>query len=729
MKLLLKIVAAILILLLVAILALVFFFDLNFLKPRIEASARDQGVDLRIGGDLGWTFWPSLGVSVGDIRVAALSAPDAPIAQLTQASLRVALRPLFRGDIQVHHVQVDGAVIELAVDEQGKGNWEALGEEKPAEPSVARESSTEPEPAPSATASDESSEAQSFSLAVERISLSNSALRYRDAKSGQSIAVEDVNLDIRQFNLQGQPFDLTLALSTRLANDLDQSQPLVVAAELANRAQFAEDFSSLSLSQGSLKLRINQRASLSATYELKASELQTGAHYSGELRLPAFDARALLAALGSPLETRNKQALTQVGLELRFAGDPRQLTLEPLSLQLDKTRFQGKLAIADLETQALQVVLKGDKINVDDYLAPESAEEPVPASASSGDEVLIPLESLRTLKADARIEFDEVVFAATPLQDVRVRLTADRGLLALQQADAQLYEGHVKAKANLDARGDTAVIRFDSKVESVQLAPALKNLELDKSLQFAGAVNADATANLRGVTMNQLLDSLTAEVNFSGAEWRFAPLNVEQKFCELVNLVNKVESDPTRAWDAFTDMRAPDGRITMANRVVTVESFSAGVHQLLMGTQGKLNLATDEYDFTLPLKLLQEETSEKGCRVASNYWIDRSLSLLRCKGSLESVNPIRDCRPDSKGLASLTKDLAEYKLREKHGDKIDAAEQKLDDKKEELLKKLDEKLGGEGDSKRSRDLLKGLLKQSTQKSSEADAASSEAADN
>jgi AsmA protein len=88
---------------------------------------------------------------------------------------------------------------------------------------------------------------------------------------------------------------------------------------------------------------------------------------------------------------------------------------------------------------------------------------------------------------------------------------------------------------------------------------------------------------------------------------------------------------------------------------------------------------------------------------------------LRCKGSLATLNPVNDCRPDSKGLTSLTKDFAEFKLREKHGDKIDAAEKKLDDKKDELRKKLDEKVGIETEGKKPRDLLKGLINKRLEK--------------
>jgi AsmA protein len=722
-KLILKILAAIVVLVVVAVLLLVLFFDLNFLKPRIEQTAREQGFDLRINGDLSWAFWPSLGVSVEDIRVAPASAPDKPVALLKQASLLVEVRPLFSGQVKVHHVRVDGAEINLVVDAKGKGNWEV--ETRETEAASAGDSRTDSSGSQASEPATESDDAESFTLAVERISLLNSALRYSDAQSGQQISVENVQLVIGYFNLQGEPFDVDLTLETRLQDSVSQSS-LDIALDTSNRLKFAQDFSALEVNQGDLKVTINQRGKVAASYKLKADQLQKGAHYTGEVQVPSFDARQLLAALGSPLETRNKNALSKVELNLQFAGDPKQIRVEPLNITLDKTRLDGKFAITDLTTQAIQLILKGDAINLDDYLPPPAPEPETATTASSGDEELIPLQTLRDLKANVQLEMKSLTVMETPLEDLRVNIKADNGLVELQQADARAYEGTLAARAQLDARSDTAVMQFDSKVNNVQLAPALKNLELDKNVQLTGAVNADVNAKLRGVTFNQLMDSLVAEANFSGAEWKFAPLNIEQQFCELVDKVNKLESDPNRVWESFTQMRELSGKITMANRVLSVDNFNAGVHQLLLGTQGKLDLGKQSYDFTLPLKLLEEETSERGCRVASNYWINRSLSLLRCRGSLESVNPLKDCGLDSKGLTSLTKDFAEYKLREKHGDKIDAAEQKVEEKKEELLKKLDEKLGGEGDSKKSKDLLKGLLKQAADKQTKSSSSSTSA---
>lgn len=722
MKLIFKILAALIALLLIAILILVLFFDLNMLKPRIEAAAREQGVDLRIGGDIGWTFWPSVGVAVSDIRVAPVATPEEVLAELDKASLLVELMPLFKGNVVVHHVLVDGARIDLKVDRQGNGNWEKLTAEKVPADVAQQQTGAAPAGSDSTTpAEPAAAEGQELQLSVERISLSNSALNYTDEQSGQRIVLQDIRLDVNQFNLQAQPFDVSLALKTRLESE--GSAPMNIAVQSANRIQLQSDLNGAKITGGELSLVINDSGKLSANYELNLNDLQGELRFDGSVKVPAFDAKALISALGTPLQTSESYALTKVALETRVAGSKNSLQAEPLTITLDKTTLTGSFGISDFSRMTMKLAIKGDQIVADDYLAPETQTAAAPAGGSGGssgggsaaapadgDEELIPLDMLKTLNLDASLDFDKITFADIPLEAIRVRINAANGQVNLTQTDARVYDGTLTAKGSLDARGNTAVIRFDSALTNVQIEPAMKALELGDNFGIAGGINANLQANTRGVTMNQLVDGMQANADFSGAQVRFSPLNIEQKFCELVDLVNKSDSKGLVAWDPFTEMRELSGKITMANSVVNVESIKAGVHQLELGTNGKIDLAAGGYDLMLPMKLLNEETSENGCRVPGNYWINRSLSLLRCHGSLETLNPLTDCRPDSKGLANLTKDFAEFKLREKHGDKIDAAEQKVDQKKEELLQKLDKKLGGDGDSDAAKSLLKGLLK-------------------
>jgi len=724
-KLLLKSILAIVALLVVVVIALVLFFDPNMFKPRIEAMAREQGVALEINGDLGWRLWPSFGVEVNDIRLAATSAPTLPIAQLQQASFLLAVKPLLSGEIIVHHLLVDGAAIELSVDAQGTGNWEALTAEpltSTSTPIPTDESATEAA-APTTTDAAEQS-GKPMQLAVEKIGLHNSSLSYRDAQTGQQITVQNIQLDIDEFNLQGQPFEMTLSLLTRISNSTQNTDELAATISLAHQLQLTQELNAAQLTDGRLTLDIEgaQTVSLKANYALSATDLQNEPAFDGQIKIDSFDAKKLLRALGSEIITAENYALTDVSLQTSFKGTAQALAFDPLKITLDKTTITGSAAITDIATNAMTLTFKGDQINVDDYLAPTEEENATTASTATGDEELIPLDTLKTLNADIQADFTQVTVADIPLKNISLRATAKNGLVELSTAQADVYNGLVAASGTLDGRGDTAVIRFNGKVDKVQLEPFFADMELNEKINFTGALNATATGNTRGITFNQLLNALTADANISGAQVRFFPLNIEQKFCQMVNLINKAEA-PQKDWPGFTEMKDLSGKITMAKRIITLESFNAGIEQLLLSTNGTVNLATDQYDFRLPLKLVPSEsttttdgettaaaTSIQGCIIGNNYWLNRSLSLLRCHGSLAEMNPVSDCRPDSKALTSLTKDFAEHKLREKHGDKIEATEKKIDKKKDELRQKLNEKLGGGDEESKAGGLLKNLLK-------------------
>src|SRR5690606_39407282 len=115
--------------------------------------------------------------------------------------------------------------------------------------------------------------------------------------------------------------------------------------------------------------------------------------------------------------------------------------------------------------------------DLDDYLAP-AEEESTTTASTTGDEELIPLETLKTLDADISVDFSQVTVADIPLKNVSLRTTAKNGLITLSTAQANVYNGLVAASGNLDGRGDTAIIRFDSKVDIVQLEPSFANLVL-----------------------------------------------------------------------------------------------------------------------------------------------------------------------------------------------------------------------------------------------------------
>ncbi len=662
----------------IAVLALVLLVDVNRFKPHIENAAKEQGIALSIKGDLGWSFWPSIGVQINDLSVAALATPQQPLAELTRASLLLKLMPLISGDFQVDHLLVDGARINLAVDKTGKGNWEALtnsdeGDAKPA--------AEIPADAPA-----------DLTLDIQDISLTNSQVNYSDAQSGQKLALRAINLHLSDVNTRAEPFPLTLALSVEMAQD--GAEPLLLDIALNNNLSVDARLSDITLSDGELQLGVGKAAPLVLGYQMALSDVQNKPAYKGQLSLKETNLRGLLAALGTELETANSDALKQFSLSAAIDGNDQQLQLTNLVLQLDKTRFDGALAITDLATTALKVDLKGDSINVDDYLPPPSDTEATESTTAQEDTPL-PLEAIRGLNLNATFALQRMIIKQMALENILLTVNAKNGVVN-QNLTAKAYNGEVKFTSKTDARSDKAALNFDGAVQGFELAPLLKDLQMDEKMALSGAIQANTQGTAQGATVNQLMASMNSTANFSGAQVRLAPLNIEEQFCKLVNLVTQNQEQVT--WDAFTEMRQLDGNIVWRDQVISLNSFNAGVSQLLLASTGKINLASDQYEFKLPIKIASasEAAQLKGCSLGTtNYWVDRGLSLLRCKGSFGAIDPVKDCGFDKSALGDLTKDFAEYKLREKHGAKIEAAEQQVkqqvDEKKQEMKQQVEEK--------------------------------------
>ncbi|GGY76773.1 hypothetical protein GCM10011613_21590 [Cellvibrio zantedeschiae] len=703
----------------IIILALV--VDANTFKPRIQALAAEHGVVLNMRGDLRWAFWPAIGLAVNEVSVADSDTPQAILADVKKASFLVAFVPLIGGDLQVKHVLVDGAVINLSVNEQGVGNWENILKKKDA-------STGAPQTAGATT------DKKDLKLSIEKISLHDSQVTYTDLGKGSQLALKNINVDMKDVNLKGSPFEVNAAWDTLLTqtktnqtktNHEQAKDPLQINTKLRSSVAVGEGLNSLVLDKGEVELAIRAKDStnLKIQYSLKANDLKNNLSYQGKLEIPTLNAKQLIAAFGVPYKTANEKALTDINFAAELSGTKKQIAFNNVKLKVDNTHLNGRLAVTDFTALAIDADLQGDTINVDDYLAPPlppvvpdaAGNAPAPAAvAVTGDEPLVPVELLRKLNGQAKVAFNSVVFAKMQLEKVLYDVDAKQGLIQ-QTANANVYSGSIHAKNTVDARNDKAQLRFETIVKSIDLAPLMKAKGFDKKMQLTGHIHANASGQSVGNTRNQILETLTGNFNFSGDQVRIAPLNVEQQFCKAVTLITQEDLSQT-TWNTFTELQKLSGKATIAKRVVTVEDVSANVEKLLLGTKGTINLANGSYDFLLPLKLNRDAkdtptsiiTSAQGCKVTSNYWVERSLTLLRCKGAYAQMDPAKDCRPDKDQLNGLIKDYAAYKLKEKHGAKIE-------EKKSELMKKLDEKLGGEGAAQKAKDTLRNLFKKKEDK--------------
>jgi AsmA protein len=187
-----------------ALTAAVMTFDPNDYRTRIASVVHDKtGRDLKIG-DIKLTVFPWLKVALKDVSLSnAAGFGDAPFAQVGEAKVGVQLLPLLQDrKIVVDGVQLDGLVLNLARNADGKTNWDDLAKaasepEKPQEPK----------------------QPSSFRLEdidIGGIAIQDAAISYRDDVTHQSYQVSDFDLKTGALK-PGKAFDVETSIKAVLA--------------------------------------------------------------------------------------------------------------------------------------------------------------------------------------------------------------------------------------------------------------------------------------------------------------------------------------------------------------------------------------------------------------------------------------------------------------------------------------------------------------------------------
>mgnify|MGYP001476244551 CR=1 FL=1 len=104
--------------------------DWNSYRGAIERqTSAILGRDVRVGGNVRLQLLPAPFLHLENIRIADASGRfDRPLLRLGGFTIWLSVAPLLRGDFEVREVQLSQPELRLAVDAEGKGNWQGLGQ-------------------------------------------------------------------------------------------------------------------------------------------------------------------------------------------------------------------------------------------------------------------------------------------------------------------------------------------------------------------------------------------------------------------------------------------------------------------------------------------------------------------------------------------------------------------------------------------------------------------------
>ncbi|NNL57349.1 MAG: AsmA family protein [Pseudomonadales bacterium] len=208
--------ALLLALLLLAAIAVTTLVDPNQFKPLLADQVKQAtSLELQVDGDLGWQFFPKLGISIGqtELHTGKSYDGDTLFAKLGAFNVGVGWRGLIRGQLQADRLTIDGLQLRLVTDKRNHSNWKDV---EAAAPAKAKE-------APAAKQPSRSEPSLSFELA--QLTLHNIDVSLVDLLLGsrQNFIID--SLTAEQLNLEGRPFPLRTSMQLA-SNDAGQSRKL-----------------------------------------------------------------------------------------------------------------------------------------------------------------------------------------------------------------------------------------------------------------------------------------------------------------------------------------------------------------------------------------------------------------------------------------------------------------------------------------------------------------------
>lgn len=429
------------------------FVDANKYKGVIEEQARSAtGRALTIEGDIRLTILPAPALSVSKIKFANAEGASSPdMVQLSALRVRVALLPLFMGRVEVDSLSLVDPVIELERLPDGKGNWEFT-------PAVEKE----------AAASEEKTNAKPVAagpaVQIDRFTIENGTLVYRDAKAGTRERLERINANIRAESLVG-PFRVK-------GNLLARGMPV---AFTFGTGRFVEGPGT----PINLEVTLTEAASALKFSGTLSAPNPTGV-LTGTLAIKSKNVATLIGGLGDGEEKAPPpRFLTQeLSYESSIIGSSTGVELREIALGFGKTTATGSAKVNLGEIADVEANLQIPKIDFDDWLAmlsentkkeKEKGGTKGPAAASGGPaEVQANFALPQDLSVTLNLAADSIVFQGGEIRQSRVNASLAGGELMLNQATAQLpgetnfslfgflsaVEGKPRFEGDLDFRSD-----------------------------------------------------------------------------------------------------------------------------------------------------------------------------------------------------------------------------------------------------------------------------------
>ncbi len=477
------------ILVVIAAFAALWLIDWNSYLAKAVREA--TGRELRVGGTSSLSLVPNIQLSATDVSLSnAPGAANPHMFHVGSITAKVRLWPLLRRRVFIDTFVVIAPSIFLEVDKAGAKNWVF---KEPAEPPV--------------KTAEEGTGLPINDLQLGDVRIDNGLFSYVDARSGQKIEAEDVNLRISLASL-----DSLLSLTGQMTLN---GKP--VKADISVNSPSGV----LSGERSAVKLELSS-APMSTSYE-GSLQGQPVPGLDGAFKLDIPSVGQLASWLNRPLKQPDPGPLK---MRATFLADGARVALK--EARIEGTALEAK-AFGSFdgtgEVKKIMFNLESGVLDIDRYLPPvpdggRKAPRRDGKKPDSNDLVAslsndpLDLSGLRQLDGNVEIKIGGVKVSGFDVGQLALTTKMNNGVMSTELSRLELYDGIVTGKFKFDSSGQTLAIDSALTVDRVQVGKLVRAATRAKP-PLTGVASGALIAASRGSSPRALAENLSGKLDFN----------------------------------------------------------------------------------------------------------------------------------------------------------------------------------------------------------------------
>lgn len=559
--------------------------DPQTLKTQIISAIHEAtGRELSIAGEFHMDVFPWLSVRAQQVELSNAPGFSGPFLELSSLKLRIRLFPLLFSRVEMAAVEMDGVVLHLGRDAQGRNNWDDMGQGDQSKDGIFNISSDQ--------------KVFLTNLFVDGLRLVG-RMQWSDETNGQAFTVEDFHLDLEEFAV-GDSFSIQssgkIILPEALAHFVLGMDSTIDTRTLWENVDFSATLSGKSFPHGPEEVRL-QAVRLSSDGEVKdvrfeglGIRLQTGTKggKAGQSHLEVFFPEAeKRTEYFSFLPYAHSLALLD-SFTAEWTRHENYLDISSFQIVMYNSTIQGNASV-DIASGATHFSAQAQRLDLDLY------QKALDADFSAHNQSVVLPNFLS--EVNGTLAVDELVVQNALLTNAQCVITTTNDTVQISDFTSQAYGGTLLGTAAIQL--GKPEISWTYKASGVQVEPLLQALYGHVSL--SGVADSEGELTSAGLARSVFGRTLSGNLHFKIRNGAIHGINIADLMRDEIRALkgqSPGESGPNRT--SFLEL---SGSSVIATGLKTTQDLFLLAPRFQMRGKGQVDFGKEQLNLNILIAL------------------------------------------------------------------------------------------------------------------------------